>query len=365
MISPVLYEVDSANNITFVDSGPDAELSLAESELYRAFKAPENASVNASESVVEKRDVFSLGLLLYYLLNREICYVNRQSTGFSGIFGKKKPVEPSAAMANDSSAVPMLMQRMTSYEPDSRPYLKDVLCILQSNICKFGIIPVNVQTGERFPVVVRSFTSSDSFKFVPESEYSAGTVTLKPISAEPLLIPFRLVNKQYVLEVRYGCEGRWGNQSVKTDPASIKLAAREEAGEVLRPAAALHFCDTVYGIKGNALFIETDGYTYEMGLYEHDFLIPHNKKICIVRDGNIAVPERIEARVLSILKEQEKNIHDLYCVAVYGDISPIVAKVINDIFPEAIRLYHLNDEDILKGAAIYFNKNPKEGEIPA
>jgi hypothetical protein len=365
MISPALYDVDASNNVTFLD---EIELPEEVSELYRAFKAPEGASLSAEDSVrgaaaAEKRDVFSLGLLLYYLLKREICYVNRQVSGFTGFFSKsrKKSIDTSAAMAEDSSAVPMLMQRMTSYEPDSRPYLKDVLCILQSNICKFGIIPQNVQTGERYGVITRSFTSSDSFKFVPESEFTAGIVTLAPVSCEPMLVPFRLVDKQYVLDVKYGSGGRWLNAEYKVDPGSIKMASHEEAAAVPKWSAALAFCNTVYLIKGDSLFIETDGFTYEMGFYEHDFLIPHNKKINIVRDGSIAVPERLEARVLSVLKEKDKTIFDLFCVAVYGSLNASVVKAINDMFPEAIRIYQLSEDDLLKGAAIHLNNSPKGG----
>jgi hypothetical protein len=363
IISPALYDIDSSNNVTYIE--PDTQPASLEGnieELYRAFKAPEGVLTGSGDiksSSAEKRDVFSLGLLLYYLLNKEICYVNRQTGSFVNPFSKsrRRNSDPSAAMAPDSMPTSLLMQRMTSYEPDSRPYLKDVLCILQSNVCKFAIIPENIQTGERYTQISRSFTSSESYKFVPEDEYVFNSATITPLSNEPLTIPFRLVFKQYILEVAYGCDGRWHNTQKKAEVRDIALISPQMAMSVPKSTAALHYCDTVYGIKSDALFCETDGYTYEMGFYEFNPENSANKEIDIVREGSIAVPERLEARILSILREREKTIYDLFCVAVYGNISAEVIKAVNDMVPEAIRIYQLSDEEILKGAAIYLRKN--------
>jgi hypothetical protein len=374
IISPALYEVDRLNNVTFVGVVPTGD---ASDELYRAFKAPETVTGNAADSDLsrsplstqsdasQKRDVFSLGLLLYYLLNREVYLVNRQTGIFPLIKSRKRPVDACAIMAEDSGAIPRLMQRMTAYEAELRPLLKEVLSVLHSNICRFSIISENMQTGERYTKITRSFTGSESYKFVPDKEYIYNSVTITPVSCEPLSVPFRLVHKQYILEVIYGGEGRWLNTERKVDTGSIQAVSREQARTVPKSTAALHFCDEVYLIKGDSLFIETDGYTYEMGLYEYR-RDDECKQITLIRDGSIAVPERLEARILSILREREKAINDLYCVAVYsgqGELSAEVIKSLNDMLPEAIRIYQLSDDDILKGSAIYLSKEEITHEI--
>jgi hypothetical protein len=363
IISPALYEVDSFNNVKFTEPGGFPQ------EMYKEFAAPENVPANVEEwenSVWEKSDIFSLGLLMYYLLNRKICPVNRPVSMFTNPFSKsrRKNTDPCAAMAADSRPISMLMERMTSYDPGLRPNLKEVSSILSSDICRFGIIFENIQTGERYTQITRSFTGSAAYKFVPEKEYIINSVTIAPLSCEPLMIPFRLVEKQYVIQVVYGGDERWLDShdwanSLSGLPADLPLCD-ESLEQVHKATAALFFCDAVYGIKGNALFCETNGYSYEMGLYEHKG--DSHKQISVLRDGSIAVPERIEARALSILREVSKTIHDLYCVAVYGNLTADVIKAINDIFPQAIRIYKLDDEDLRKGAAIYLSKNiyPKQ-----
>jgi hypothetical protein len=342
-------------------------------ELFRVFKAPEIVAntVEIDASAAEKRDVFSLGVLMYYLLNREICPVVRQTSAFPIPFAKsrKKNADPSAAMSVDSKPHSILMERMTSYEAAFRPSLKEVIHILSSGLCKFGILPENVQTGERYKEIVRSFAGNDNYKFTPEKEYVFNCVTVAPLSCEPMLIPFRLVKKQYVLEVAYGGEGRWHCVQAKKNAPSIEPAKRENAVGVPKLAAALHFCDAVYGIDGDTVFCDTDGYSYEIGLYEYSREDKENKRIKLVRDGNIAVPERLEARVLSLLREVGKSIHDLRIVVVYGNMTAAVVKAINDMFPEAIRIYRIDDDDILKGAALYLehlerkNSHSKKEEL--
>jgi hypothetical protein len=191
--------------------------------------------------------------------------------------------------------------------------------------------------------------------------------TLAPLSDETLLVPFRLVKKRYVLEVSYSGEGRWDYAKRKEGVESllptvpISPALEAEAAKIPKSTAALHFCDAVYGVEGDALFCETDGYTYEMGFYEHCRERSRSgvtKAISIVKEGSIAVPERLEARILSILREGSKAVYDLFCVAVYGNLTPDAIKTINDAFPEAVRIYRLNDEDLLKGAALYLGGCP-------
>jgi hypothetical protein len=176
-----------------------------------------------------------------------------------------------------------------------------------------------------------------------------------------MLIPFRLIRKQYFVEVDYSASGRWNNAVKKEDaPVSIQAASEEQASNISKTTAALYFCDAVYGIKGDALFCETDGYTYEMGLYEYK-RNDNEKTISILKEGEVVVPERLEARIFSILREAEKTIPDLYCVGVYGNLNPTTIKVINDIFPEAIRIFQLNSDDLLKGAALYLEAYIPEG----
>ncbi|MCL1866122.1 MAG: hypothetical protein FWF82_01795 [Oscillospiraceae bacterium] len=386
-ISPALYEVDSLNNVTF--TGKDRSFNESDesvNELFKAFKAPEMLSGNSAESeiakspksqrlsqstILEKSDVFSLGLLLYYLLNREILPVNKHTGFFSNPFSKsrKKSLEFSAVMAENSNPSSLLMQRMTCYEPESRPYLKEVLSALSAGICKFSVVPVNVRTGERYPLISRSFSGSAMYKFVPEKEYTFAGVTISPESEAAVLVPFRLIQKQYILGVVYGGKERWqcpDNTRKKGEAASLlpEPALTEDTEGIPKSAAALLFCDTVYGIKGDSIFCETDGYTYEIGYYEHKS--PNHeqsvrKEIAMIREGSIAVPERLEARILSILRENEKTINDLFCVAVYSDyggsLSPDVVKAMNDMLPEAIRIYQLEDDDLLRGTALYLGHN--------
>jgi predicted acetyltransferase len=251
------------------------------------------------------------------------------------------------------------MERMTDYEPDSRPSFKEIEYVLGANICRFEVLPVNVQTGEKYPAIVRNFTGSNVFKFKPETEYVYCLSTLSPLSTATMLIPFRLVKKQYVLELSYAAQGRWNNVTVKTAADDLQVGEPseeelEKLAQVPKMTAALKFCDVVYGIEGDTLFCETDGYTYEMGLYEYKWR-DENRTIGIVREGEVAVPERLEARVLSILREVEKTITDLFCVVVYakqGEVSPAVIKAINDSFPEAIRIYQLGENDLKKGAIL-------------
>ncbi|MCL2036412.1 MAG: hypothetical protein FWG83_03385 [Oscillospiraceae bacterium] len=383
MISPALYEVDFANNVTFVGNDNPIRYSEEFAELHESFRAPETAahSLNSSNnsnstnnsgdsSPAEKRDIFSLGLLMYYLLNREICSVDRQTSAFGNIFsrGWKKNTAPSAAMAEDSGVISVLMERMTAYNPESRPLLKEVLTVLGTNICKFGIVPVNVLTGERYAPINRSFAGNEVYKFTPEKEYVFNAATITPLSCQPMLIPFRLVQKQYILDVAYGAEGRWvhSEKSGNSENSSDKPPEESEAA-VDKATAALYFCDNVYGLKGDSLFCETDGYTYEMGFYEY-LRKDENKRISIVREGSIAVPERLEARILSILRERSKTINDLFCVAVYGNLNSQVIKAVNDMLPEAIHIYRLDDEALLKGARLYLESlesNAPEATITA
>jgi hypothetical protein len=284
----------------------------------------------------------------------------------------KRNTEVSAVKAKDSSSISLMMERMTAYDPMSRPTLKEIENVLGSNACRFGILLENTLTGEHHAEITRSFTGSPSYTFTPEKEYLVNLATIAPISTEPMLIPFRLVKKQYVLPVAYAAEGRWNNVVEKEGVDSLEMieSGGEYSSEVGKASAALYFCDAVYGIEGDALFCESDGYTYEMGFYEYS-RGDESKRISIVRDGEVAVPERLEARILSILREADKTICDLYCVGVYGKdctggkLDSAVITALNNIFPEAVRIYKLDNGDLLKGAAL-FNKNtyPKEAALP-
>jgi hypothetical protein len=356
IVSPALYEVDSSNNVIFLEAEP----SQAPDRSYRDFKAPEGAVVD-TPAACEKRDVFSLGLLLYYILNQKICPVNRSL--FRSAFRKR--LDSVAIEAADSQPVSMLMEQMTHYEPSARPSLKRVLEVLGSGICSFGILLENTLTGEHHAEITRSFASSPTYKFTPESEYLIDLVTVSPVCPAPLLIPFRLVKKRYILKVAYSAPERWNNLTVREtlDP-QYGWEFREEADTVPKTAAALCFCERVYGINGNSLFCETDGLTYEMGYYERHIgvAVPyHPKQAGLVREGSIAVPERLEARILSILRESGRAVYDVDCVGVYGERLPAGAiKTINDMFPETVRIYKLSGDDLLKGAAIYLEKKAED-----
>jgi hypothetical protein len=357
--SPAFYEVDENNDVAFVEAK-----SFGDFESPEDFCAPE--AVSGSSDSGGKREIFSLGLLLYYLFYRKLCLVNRTAAFQKSVLkSRRKNIEISAFKAEDSKPVSMLMERMTSYNPASRPSLKEILTFLHSKMCKFGIIRENVLSKERYAEIVRCFSERDVYKYTPEKEYVVDLVTIAPLSCEPLIIPFRLIKKQYVVEVAYGGEGRWHCAEKKADSPdveSLRCATEEEAESVHRATAALIFCDTVYGVEGHALFCETDGYSYEMGLYEHTYGNV-SKKISIIKEGEVAVPERLEARILSILREgSSKAVYDLFCVAVYGKTNPAVIKTINDLFPEAVRIYHLTDDDILKGAELFLNglRNTRE-----
>ncbi|MCL1789077.1 MAG: hypothetical protein FWG33_01835 [Oscillospiraceae bacterium] len=358
--SPAFYEVDANNNVTFVEAKSFSELELPE-----RFRAPEieNSVIGISE-ISEKSNVFSLGLLLYFLLHQKLCPVNRgtSSSGKSFLKSRKKNVDTSAFMANDSNQVSLLMERMTSYNPESRPFLKEVLSYIYSNnMCKFGIIRENILSKEHYIEIVRCFSERDIYSYIPEKEYIVDLVTIVPLTCEPMLIPFRLVKKQYILPVDYGSGGRWHCVKKKADAVQIEdlpVIEKEAAEGVHKAIAALHFCDAVYGVEGHALFCETDGYSYEMGFYEH-FYGNKKKEISIFKEGEVAVPQRLEARILSILREGSKAVYDLFCVAVYGKQNPATIKTINDLFPEAVRIYHLDDDDILKGASLYLNQKKK------
>lgn len=347
-VSPAFYKVDSLNDVTFTEDG------LPEYD----YSAPECYEEDGGS--IEKSDVFSLGLLLHFILYQKPCPVNRV-TEKSFFKPRRKNVEGSAFKAEDSKLLPRLIERMTSYNPESRPSLKEILSVIYSNYtCRFGIIRENVLTKERYIEIVRCFSERKQYIFVPEKEYTVDMVTIAPISTEPMTIPFRLVKKQYILPVSYNVNGRWSRAEKKENAAQIEelpIAAKNETERVHKATAALYFCDAVYGIEGDALFCESDGYSYKMGFYEHKgFNYQNAKEISIVKEGEIAVPERIEARILSILREKGKAVYDLFCVAVYGRQNPVVIKTINDLFPDAIRIYRLSDEDILKGASLYLNE---------
>jgi len=123
IISPVLYDVDSANNVNIDDGWDNLSGSDGES-LCREFKPPENEKSPGFS--VEKGDVFSLGLLLYYLLEREVCKVDRPAFSAFPFKPRRKSLEISAVKARESKPIPMLMERMTSYEAEFRPSLKEV-----------------------------------------------------------------------------------------------------------------------------------------------------------------------------------------------------------------------------------------------
>ncbi|MCL2070720.1 MAG: hypothetical protein FWH07_00605 [Oscillospiraceae bacterium] len=364
-VSPAFYEIDDDNDVTFVDSK-----SFGEFESPEDYSAPESANKNVGGNG-EKRDVFSLGILLHFILYQKLCPIDRNVafTGKSFLKSRKKVIETSAIKADDSKQASLLMERMSSYNPESRPTLKEILAVLQSNMCRFGIVRENVLSKERYTEIIRCFSERDSYRYTPEKEYTVDLVTIAPLSCEPLLIPFRLVKKQYILPVAYGSEGRWHCAEKKSDAPDFEdfasPANHESASDlagVHKATAALYFCDAVYGIEGHTLFCETDGYAYQMGLYVHSYG-NESKVISIFKGGEVVVPERLEARILSILRAGSKAVYDLFCFVLYGKSNPAVIKTINDLFPEAVRIYHLDDNDILKGASLYLNsqgnkKNP-------
>jgi hypothetical protein len=363
IISSALYEVDENNDVTYVGSEKSDGVSGGFDELRESFSPPEG------EIIPEKSDVFSLGLLLDYLLRQEVAHVERPVVSGFPFKSRKKINDTAAVKAQDSTPVSILLERMTAYEPDYRTSLREVESVLSSSICKVGIVLENIHTKEQYPEITRSFTGTPVYKFTPEKEYVFNLATVAPVSAKMLELPYRLVKKQYVIEVVYSAQGRWGNavrkdggntgEAVEEFSTAISYEASEDSAKIPKSTAALHFCDKVYGIEGDALFCETDGYTYEMGLYEYE-RNDENKSIGIVREGEVAVPERIEARALSILREVSKTITDLFCVVVYarqGELNPEVVKAINDIFPEAVRIYRLETRDLIKGAKIFNEKN--------
>ncbi|MCL1881430.1 MAG: protein kinase [Oscillospiraceae bacterium] len=364
-ISPILYEVNDENDVTYVGYPTNEHENAQElSSFHKNFRAPELPEEGGKPT--EKSDIFSLGLLMWYLTYGEVPTVTR--TVSQNPFRKVKRLgEGTVVRAEDSKPISLLMERMTSYESAPRPTMKHILDELNSNICKFGILLVNDLSGECHQEIKRSFASSESYVFIPDEEYVVNCVTLAPISREKFVIPFRLVKKQYTLKVAYASVGRWNN-AVKKERTPLlesleilgehgKLENSKSGAKVPKSIAALHYCDAVYGVDGDALFCETDGYTYDMGFYEHtvDNIMSSNKKISISKEGSVAIPERLEARILSLLREVNKAVYDMFCVGVYGELTPEVVKTFNDTFPEAVRIYCLTDEDLLKGAALYLD----------
>ncbi|MCL1831817.1 MAG: hypothetical protein FWG45_02765 [Oscillospiraceae bacterium] len=388
-VSPTLYEVNDANDVTYVGLPQDER---KYDEFCKAFAAPE---LPDGAKPTDKSDVFSAGMLLCFILENETPKVIR--TVSQNPFRKARRFnDGSVVRAKDSKAISLLMERMTSYDPTPRPTLRQVTESLNDNICKFGIILENELSQECHKEITRSFASCESYKFIPENEYVINWVTVAPLSVEPILIPFRLIKKQYKLKVAYSSEGRWSNavkkstqevsaksevafvradiddslvakesdepnlSNFKYSPETLKAArTAQSALTIPRTTAALCYCDAVYGVDGDALFCESDGYTYEMGFYEYKRR-DNNKTISIVREGSIAVPERLEARILSILREAEKAVYDMFCVGVYGNLSPDVIKTLNDTFPEAVRIYRLSDDDLLEGEALYRERQSAE-----
>jgi len=158
-----------------------------------------------------------------------------------------------------------------------------------------------------------------------------------------------LIKKQYALEVAYAKEGRWSFASKKPDAPSVPPASGLDAAKVPKLRAALCFCDVMYEEMDTALLCGTDGVSFELGFAERGVLT-------VSKTGVLSAPERIEARILSLMKQAGRPMSDITKIAVYGELSPAVIRTINDIFPEEVGIYELNGDDILKGAALYLAK---------
>ncbi|MDR0197254.1 MAG: hypothetical protein LBI36_03440, partial [Oscillospiraceae bacterium] len=170
--------------------------------------------------------------------------------------------------------------------------------------------------------------------------------------------------KQYALEVVYAKEGRWSYAVKKPDAPAVAPASEEDVAIVPKSAAALYYCDAFYEGGGDALLCGTDGYSFELGYSGES-----GKTVKITREGTLAAPERIGARILSVLKQAGKTPGEISRVAVYGcgvfparganaaKVMPSVIKAINDIFPEEVNIYDLSANDILTGAALYMDAN--------
>ena len=386
-VSPASYEVDADNfnevaYIRLADSDPEL------AELAEKFAAPDTLEDCSDKKAAEKRDVFSLGLMLHFLFHGEIFDCENKKQNLFAFAKMKKSVEGSAIKAPDVEPHSQLIERMTAYDPNLRPDLNEIVRTLTSGVCRFGVIRENILTGERYKEIVRCFSENNEqhgYKFYADDEYLIDGAVIKPLFPEPLVVPFRLIKKDYIMSVAYGNDERWHCiKKAELKPGSpdiegLRLATEEETFDCPKAVAALKFCDTVYGIGGHCLFCDVEpihrleekstdsdentaakppklqGYFYEMGLYRYTRSDKDNtdKQICIYKSGEIVAPERLEARIRSILKEGEMAVYDLYCVAVYGNLCPNIIKTINDTFPEAIRIYRLSEEDILKGIALY------------
>jgi len=332
-ISPALYDVDNANNVSYLSEG-------VFSQAHADYRSPEAGKAG------EKSDVFSLGMLLFYLLNGQTYYEKIGVSANAMLKSRRKNTDMSVIKAADNSTASLLMERMTSPSPESRPSLKDVLSALNSGVCRFSVCPKNVRTGEIYGEITRSFTGSADYKFKPESVYIFNSVTLAPISTAPLLIPFRLVKKQYALEVSYAKEGRWSFATKKPDAPTVPPASPKDASKVPNLRAALCYCDVMYDEMETVLLCGTDGVSFELGFAE-------NGVLTVSKNGELSSPERIEARILSLMKQAGRPMSDIVKIAVYGELPPAIIRTINDIFPEEVGIYELTNDDILKGAALY------------
>ncbi|MCL2634783.1 MAG: hypothetical protein FWD34_09760 [Oscillospiraceae bacterium] len=335
-VSPALYEVDQANNVIYLET--------ANADDFIYFKAPEG-----NGKLIEKSDVFSLGMLLYFLLNNETYYQSKGIAINSITKPRRRNADITVIKASDNRPISLLMERMTAGEPEKRPFIKDVLSVLSNNVCRFSVFLKNERTGEIFSEVSRSFTGSMSYKFTPEPEYFINKVTLKPSTPKPLLIPFRLVRKNYELDMVYGKEGRWSFATRKPDAPSVPPANQEMLDEVNRATAALYYINAVYTGTGNALLCETDGFSFELS-YAASAI---ENYIEFNMTGRLSAPERIDARILSLLKQANGSLSDIKRVAIYGNLPPQMIKAINDLFPEDVYIYELSQEEILKGAVIF------------
>jgi hypothetical protein len=382
-ISPALYHVDENNDVTYVGVPAVAhanepihmlERYFEHEDFHVAFRAPESGLAGVC---AEKADVFSLGMLMCYLflesnhegVRCELPKVKRAIV-LNPFRRTKRYSDGTAVPARDSTAISLLMERMTFYDPELRPTVKQVMAELNSKMCKFGIILQNELSGEWHKEIVRSFALSESYIFTPDKEYVVHGVTLAPISREPLKIPFRLLKKQYAVSVAYACEGRWSNAVKKRvvfweNADEHELRARGSSGlSIPKSTAALYYCDEVYGIDGDALFCESDGFTYEIGYYKH---MQDNdsggKQINLLRAGNIGAPEILLARFQSIFRDIRRTAQEMYCVAAYGNLCPGTIKTLNDAFPEGVRIYRLSDDDLLKGEELYLTAKADYQEV--
>ncbi|MCL2754747.1 MAG: hypothetical protein FWD35_03385 [Oscillospiraceae bacterium] len=291
---PKLFAADENNDIRFVGN--------------------DSVGTAPAKFDLEKEAVFSLGLLLNWLLEGGTPPQPNVSHGNRGSrLRKSKYPDGSAVRAKDSGAISLLTERMTAYDPAARPAIKIVVETLNAGICKFSIVLENELSGQIHTEITRSFSASESFKFIPESGYNVGGVSLRSAAVEPLRIPFRLVKKEYVLKVRYGANGRWGR-------------------------------DVPEEFEGDTLFCKTDGYSYEMSFYDYE-----RGEITLTRQGQIAVPERLEARINSLLREAGRTPANLFCVGVSGlnrsETCSEAITAINDAFPESVKIYYLSNQN--------------------